>query len=58
MTPPRWCAPLWLCTFAVMVCDDAFDLCAAGADPVMVLVTVALAACAGAWAVVWALGRL
>lgn len=53
----RWCAPLWLCAFAVVLCGDAFDLCAAGADVAGVLLALAVAAVAGAWAAVWALGR-
>lgn len=53
----RWCAPLWLCTFAVVLCEDVFDLCAAGADAARVLLALAAAAIGGAWACAWALGR-
>ena len=53
----RWFSPLWLCSFALVLCGDVFDLCSAGAGCVRLLLALAVAALMGAWLALWALVR-
>ena len=53
----RWCWPLLFCSLAAILCEDVYDLCSAGADLLSLLLTLAVAAVAGAWVAAWAMGR-